>query len=107
MYRIIYGASKMKITVVSSEIDAKHLHDVKPWAMDGQGVQVVVDNDHLGQVVSYHNKEKSIVDLKMEKGRNNLYSLLGSGFAFKSFLSQVLKLHIYSRVFQTTYSSLI
>ena len=31
----------------------------------------------------------------MEKGRKSLYSLLGSGFAFKCMLSPVVKLHIY------------
>ena len=63
--------------------------------MDGQVVQVVVDNEHLGQIVSNSNQEQKNIDLKLQKGRSNLFSLLGSGFAFKSFLSPVLKLHIY------------
>jgi hypothetical protein len=76
LYRITYGASKTKITVVGSEIDAKYFHYVKPWIMDGQVVQVVVDNDHLGQIVSNQNQEQKNVDLKMEKGRNNPALLL-------------------------------
>ena len=44
--------------------------------MDGQVVQVVVDNDHLGQIVSNQNQEQKNVDLKMEKGRNNPALLL-------------------------------
>ena len=94
MYRITYGAAKTKVTVVGSEVDVTYFTDVTPWKMDGQVVQVVTDNEHLGQIVSNDNQEQKNVDLKMQKGRNNLYSLLGSGFAFKSFLSPVLKLHI-------------
>ena len=95
MFRITYGASKSKVTVVGSDVDVKYYEDVKPWRMDDQVVQVVEDNDHLGLIVSNKNQEQKNVDLKMNKGRNNLYTLLGSGFAYKSFLSPVLKLHIY------------
>ena len=95
MFRITYGASKTKVTVVGSDVDVKYYEDVKPWRMDDQVVQVVEDNDHLGLIVSNKNQEQKNVDLKMNKGRNNLYTLLGSGFAYKSFLSPVLKLHIY------------
>ena len=95
MYRISYGASKTKVTVVGSDVDVQYFKDVKPWKMDGQVVQVVEDNDHLGQVVSNNNQEQKNIYLKLQKGRNNLYGLLGSGFAFKSFLSPKLKLHIY------------
>ena len=95
MYRITYGAAKTKVTVVGSDVDVTYFTDVTPWKMDGQVVQVVTDNEHLGQIVSNVNQEQKNVDLKIQKGRNNLYSLLGSGFAFKSFLSPVLKLHIY------------
>ena len=95
MYRIKYGASKTKVTVVGSEIDRKYFHDVQPWKMDEIVVKVVEDNEHLGQVVSGKNQEMKNIDLKMEKGRKSLYSLLGAGFSFKCLLSPVLKLHIY------------
>ena len=95
MYRIKYGASKTKVTVVGSEIDRKYYQDVKPWNMDGNTVKVVDDNEHLGQIVSGLNQEEKNVDLKMEKGRKSLFSLLGSGFSFKCMLSPVLKLHKY------------
>ena len=68
MYRITYGASKTKVTVVGSEIDVNYFQDVKPWQMDGQVVQVVVDNEHLGQIVSNDNQEQKNVDLKLQKG---------------------------------------
>ena len=95
MYRITYGASKTKVTVVGSDIDARYFKDVKPWQMDGQVVQVVEDNEHLGQLVSNTNQAQKNVDLKLNKGRKNLFSLLGAGFAFKCHLSPILKLHIY------------
>ena len=95
MYRITYGASKTKVTVVGSDVDTKYFKDVKPWQMDGQAVQVVEDNEHLGQLVSNTHQAQKNVDLRLEKGRKNLFSLLGAGFAFKSHLSPVLKLHIY------------
>ena len=95
MYRIKYGAAKTKVTVVGSEIDQKYFSDVKPWNMDNDVVQVVEDNEHLGQIVSGRNQEDKNIDLRLEKGRKNLYSLLGSGFSYKCLLSPVLKLHIY------------
>ena len=72
MFRITYGASKTKITVVGSEVDVKYFQDIKPWYMDGQHVQVVEDNEHLGQVVSNSHQEQKNIDLKLEKGRRNL-----------------------------------
>ena len=63
--------------------------------MDEHTVQVVDDNEHLGQVVSGKNQEEKNVDLKIGKGRQSLYSLLGAAFSFKCLLSPVLKLHIY------------
>ena len=52
MYRVTYGASKTKVTVVGSDADMRYYQDVTPWHMDGQTVTVTEDNDHLGQVVS-------------------------------------------------------
>ena len=63
--------------------------------MDDKTVQVVENNEHLGQIVSGRKQEEKNVDLKVEKGRKSLYSLLGSSFSFKCLLSPVLKLHIY------------
>ena len=95
MFRIKYGASKTKVTVVGSEIDRKYYQDVSPWKMDDETVKVVDDNEHLGQVVSGNKQEEKNIDVKLDKGRKSLYSLLGSGFSFKCFLSPVLKLHIF------------
>ena len=95
MFRIKYGATKTKVTVVGSEVDQNYFSDVKPWIMDGEVVQVVEDNEHLGQIVSGKNQEDKNIDLRVEKGRKNLYSFLGSAFSYKCLLSPVLKLHIF------------
>ena len=63
--------------------------------MEGLVVKVVEDNDHLGQIVSGKCQEEKNVDLRLRKGRKSLFSLLGSGFSFKCFLSPAVKLHIY------------
>ena len=47
-YIVKYGADKMKITVIESDIDRKYFADILPWTMDGQSVSVVQDNEHLG-----------------------------------------------------------
>ena len=95
LYRLTYGASKTKITVIGSDIDVKYFEDTKPWIMDGNHLDVAKDNEHLGQIVSNFDQERKNVDLRLQKGRTSLYSFLGSGFAHKSHLSPVLKIHIY------------
>ena len=95
MYRVKYGAEKTKVTVTGSEIDRQYYYEVRPWKMDGQVVNVVEDNDHLGQVVSGVDHYQKNTDLRLRKARQSLYSLLGSGLAYKSLLSPVVKLHLY------------
>ena len=95
MYRIEYGASKTKITVVGSEIDINYYEDISPWKMDNKVVKVVENNEHLSQIVSGKRQEEKNVDLRLQKGRKSLFGLLGAGFSFKCFLSPVVKLHIF------------
>ena len=95
MYRIQYGASKTKVTIVGSEIDTNYFQDISPWKMGGEAIKVVENNEHLGQIVSGISQESKNVDLKLSKGRKSLFGLLGAGFAFKCLLSPVLKLHLY------------
>ena len=92
---IKYGASKTKVTGVGSEVDTQYFKDVAPWKMDNEIVKVVEDNEHLGQIVSGTDQEGKNLDLRIQKGRNNLFGLLGTGFSFKCLLSPVVKLHIY------------
>ena len=94
-YKIKYGASKTKITVVGSQVDMKFYADTKPWIMDNEQVKVVEDNDHLGQIVSGLRQEEKNLDERISKGRKNLYGLMGAAFAFKCHLSPVLKIHLF------------
>ena len=95
MYRVTYGASKTKVTVVGSNLDVKYFEDTSPWVMDGKKLEVSENNEHLGQIISNYDQEKKNIDLRLQKGRNCLFSFLGSGFATKSNMNPVLKLHIY------------
>ena len=80
---------------MGSDIDMEYYQAVMPWTMEEKKVQVVDNNEHLGQIVSGRSQEEKNIDLKMEKGRKSLFSLLGSAFSFKCLLSPVLKLHLY------------
>ena len=68
------------MTVVGSEIDVQYFEDVQPWIMEDKKVHVVENNEHLGQIVSGRKQEEKNIDLKIEKGRKSLYSLLGQHF---------------------------
>ena len=61
MFRISYGASKTKLTIVGSEIDKNYFYDVKPWTKYEKTVQVDENNEHLGQVVIGKNQEEKIM----------------------------------------------
>ena len=58
LYRIQYGASKTKITVSGPEIDMNYYNDTKPWNMNGLPIDVVMDNEHLGQIVRGSRQEE-------------------------------------------------
>ena len=83
------------IPVVGSDIDMQYFKDTTPWTMGGGFVKVVENNEHLGQVVSGSRQEAKNIDLRIQKGRNNLYSLLGPAFAYKCLLSPLVKIHIF------------
>jgi hypothetical protein len=83
------------VTVVRSEIDMLYYQDTTPWQLDGQKVKVTVDNEHLGHIVSGFSQEQKNVDLRIKKGRNNLFGLLGPAFSFKCLLSPVVKMHLF------------
>ena len=95
LYRIQYGASKTKITVSGPEIDRKYYCDTKPWSMDGQPIDVVENNDHLGQIDSGSKQEEKNIELRIKKSQNSLFALLGPAFSFKCLLSPVVRLHLY------------
>ena len=94
-YRLKYGATKTKITVVGSTIDMQYYMDTTPWTMDNETVKVVEDNEHLGQIVSGSQQELKNIDLRISKGRKNLFGLLGAAYSYKCLLSPVLKVHLF------------
>ena len=95
IYRVQYGASKTKITITGSEIDSSYFQEARPWKMDGEVIDVVCDNDHLGQIVSGGQQEQKNIDSRISKARKSLFSLLGVGLDSKSLLSPAVKLHLY------------
>ena len=72
-----------------------YFKDISPWKMNNETIEVVDNNEHLGQIVSGKRQEEKNVDKNLDKGRKSLFSLLGAGFSFKCFLSPTLKLHIF------------
>ena len=95
MYKVKYGAAKTKVTVVGSPIDMSYYGEVQPWRLNGQKVNVTTDNEHLGQIVSGTDQEQKNVELRIEKGRKNLFGMLGPAFAYKCLLSPTVKYHLF------------
>ena len=86
---------KTKITVVGSNIDMEYYQQVSPWVMDNLKVNVVEDNDHLGQIISGTRQIQKNIDESLKRGRGSLFSLLGPAFAYKCMMSPLLKIHLY------------
>ena len=77
------------------EIDIKYYEDTKPWKMDGQSINVVENNEHLGQIVSGTRQAEKNVEMRIQKSQNSLFALLGPAFSFRCLLSPVVKLHLF------------
>ena len=63
--------------------------------MNNQKVNVVENNDHLGQIISGTRQIQKNVDESLQRGRKSLFSLLGPAFAFKCLLSPLVKIHLF------------
>ena len=72
-----------------------YFREVKPWKIENEPVEVVVNNDHLGLIVSGEREEEKNVDERIKKGRKSLFSLLGPAFSQKCLLSPVEKMHLF------------
>ena len=83
-YRIFFSAGKMIITIFGSKKDQKYWQITKPWSMDNKTIDVVINNEHLGQVISGENATQKNVDNNIVKTRKCLFSLLGSPFSTSS-----------------------
>ena len=64
-YRVIFNADKTKIVVTGSRLDMDFYADISPWHLNGEQVEVVADNDHLGLVVSRLQEEQKNVDRRI------------------------------------------
>ena len=95
MYQVNYGASKTKITITGSEVDRNYYHDISLWTMDGEKVNVVEDNEHLGQIISGERQIIKNIDLRITKSRNSLFSLLGPAYQYKCLMSPAVKIHLF------------
>ena len=72
-----------------------YFEDIKPWRMNDEIISVTENNENLGEIVSGRRQEEKNIDLRLEKERKSLFSLLGAGFAFKCNLSPTVKLHMF------------
>ena len=64
------------------------------WSMDGETVQIVDENEHLGRVVTGFKKDEGNVMENVSQGRKSLHILLGPAFSQKCYLNPVVQVHI-------------
>ena len=94
-YHLKFNAAKTKVVVTGSKLDMAFYKDTTPWTLNGDKINVVDANEHLGLIVAGDNEEIRNIDENISKCRSSLYSLLGQGFAYKCLLSPVVLLHIW------------
>ena len=95
-YRLIFGASKTKVTVTGSKHDMKYYEDIKMWSLYGAKLTISEDNDHLGLIVSGVNEEIKNVDKNITSARDSLFSFLGNIFSYRCKLSQSVQYHTWA-----------
>lgn len=94
-YRMRFNSGKTKIVVTGSKHDMDYYKEIKPWKLNGEQIDVVDANDHLGMVVSGIDEEQKNIDQNISKCRNSLFALLGPALSFKCKLSPTVQLHIW------------
>ena len=94
-YQLRFNAEKTKIIVTGSKLDMAFYKDTKPWTLNGERIEVVDNNDHLGLVVSGYEEEQMNVDKNIIKCRNSLFALLGPAFSYKCLLSPIVQSHLW------------
>ena len=70
-------------------------HDNAPWKLNGERLNVVDDNEHLGLIVYGSKEEQKNCDKNIIKCRNSLFPMLGSVYAYKCLLSPSTQMHIW------------
>ena len=94
-YRVTFNADKTKIVVTGSKLDMDYYQQIKPWTLNGEKIEVVDTNEHLGLLVSGIKEEQKNVDNNISSCRNSLFSLLGSALSYKCKLSPVVQIHLW------------
>ena len=87
-------SDKTKIVISGPTIDQTYYQNIQPWVMNGQTVSVVVENEHLGQIICGQNQIQKNVDNRISSARKSLFSLLGPAFSYKCQINPVVKLHL-------------
>ena len=94
-YRVLFNADKTKIVVTGSRHDMDYFSAVRPWTLNGERINVVTNNEHLGLIVSGLDEELKNVDQNITQCRNSLFSLLGPALSYKCKLSPKVQLHLW------------
>ena len=94
-YRVIFNAEKTKIVVTGSKHDMGYYQDICPWSLNGDKIDVVTDNEHLGLIVSGLHEEQKNVDQNITQCRDSLFALLGPALSYKCKLSPQVQLHLW------------
>ena len=69
--------------------------DIKMWSLYDDAIEVTVDNDHLGLIVSGQDEEIKNVDANTQQCRSSLFAMLGSAFAYRSKVSPKTQIHLW------------
>ena len=80
-YQLKFNAEKTKIVVTGSKPDMAFFKDIAPWTINGEKINVVDSNEHLGLVVAGCDEEQKNVDQRIIKCRNSIFALLGLAFS--------------------------
>ena len=60
-YRCKFGAAKTKIVITRSDRDMEYFREIAPWTINNENIDVVIDNEHVGLIVSgQHSEEKNV-----------------------------------------------
>ena len=94
-YRVVFNASKTRVTVTGSKADMQYYQDVKMWTLYGDTLEVTEDNEHLGMTVSGQAEEAKNVDENTQQCRAALFALLGTAFTYRSKISPKTQVHLW------------
>ena len=94
-YQLQFNANKTKIVVTGSKIDMAYYKETSPWTLNGERIEVVDNNEHLGLIVAGIDEEVKNIDENIRKCRASLFALLGPAFAYKILMSPKVQIHLW------------